>query len=365
MTIEHLLYVCDLQGRATEWIRILPLGRVELRDSRKPFEVKASDLEDIIKKFRSDQVDLVVDYQHQSLGDGEAPAAGWIQDLEARADGLYSRVKWTAKALQQISNNEFRYYSPVIKLTRPMELKHAALTNTPALKGTALSPLLAAKFGGGDAGATGEAEIMILAENSPAGTPAPQQHKEATAMLKQLIAKLGLQPEATAAEVLAQVESREQEAVALKAQAAALPEISLALGLKAEATVSEIKGTVLALKQGESHLSKIQAEVAALKAENAVTKGTAAVEEALKAGKLQPTQTEWALEYAGRDLEGFKVFVEKAPKVVPVGDNLRVLNNGGDGADGLSAAELAMCKQTGVAPEAFMATKKNLALGQA
>ncbi len=153
-----LIYVCDVQGQPAEWIRILPLGRVELRDSRKPFDITPADLEEIIRKFRADKIDLVVDYQHQSLGDGEALAAGWIQDLEARNDGLYSRVTWTTKALKHIQEGEFRYYSPVMKLTRPMELKHAALTNTPALKGTALSPLLAAKYGG-----EGETEILVMA----------------------------------------------------------------------------------------------------------------------------------------------------------------------------------------------------------
>lgn len=355
MKDQLLVYVCDVQAKPAEWIRIVPLGRVELRDSREPFHIIPQDLADIIRKFDADKIHLVVDYQHQSLGDGEALAAGWIQDLEARADGLYSRVKWTAKALKHIQEGEFRYYSPVIKLTRPMELKHAALTNTPALKGTALSPLLAAKYGG-----EGEAELVVL-KGSPAGTPAPQKHEGATAMLQKLIAKFGLKPETTEAEVLARLESLGQEAVAFKEQAAAMPEIALALGLQEKATVSEIKGTILALKQGESHLARIQGEVAALKAENAQTKAAAAVEEALKAGKLQPTQREWALEYAGRDLEGFTVFVEKAPKIVPVGDDLKVLKDGGNGADGLSAAELAMCKQTGVTPEAFMATKKNLA----
>lgn len=342
-----LIYVCDVQGQPAEWIRIVPLGRVELRDSRKPFDVTPADLKTIIEKFQADNIHLVVDYQHQSLGDGEAPAAGWIQDLEARADGLYSRVKWTAKALKQIQAGEFRYYSPVIKLTRPMALMHAALTNTPALKGAALSPLLAAKYGG-----EVEAEISILMENSQTATSAPQQQEEATAMLNQLIAKFGLNPKATEAEVLALVESREKEAVALKAQAAALPEIALGLGLKAEAPVAEIKGVILALKQGADQWPALQAEVAALKVANIQGKAEAAVNEALKAGKIQPFQRDWAVKYASEDPTGFAAFVLTAMKMVPMGDGFKAIKDGEQDTT-LAPEDLGVCASLGITAEAF------------
>jgi phage I-like protein len=265
-------------------------------------------------------------------------AAGWIEGLEARTDGLYSRVKWTAKALQHILEGEFRYYSPVIKVTRPMELKHAALTNTPALKGTALSPLLAARFAGGDAGATGEVEILVMTENLPAKPPASQQQEEATAMLKKLIAKFGLQPEATEAEVLALVETREQEAVAFKTQAAALPEIFQALGLKTDAKPGEVTAAITALKaahQGDQgKLTALTTEVAALKDRESTRDAEAVVEVALKEGKLTPAERDLAVTDAKRDPEGFKARLALRPQIVPIGDKLGVLKDGGHGSDG-------------------------------
>ena len=164
MTKDSLLiYVCATGGQAPEWIQILPLGKVELRDSRRPFEVNQADLEAIIAKFKADGLDLVVDYEHQSLGGDKAPAAGWIKELQARDDGLYARVEWTAAARQHIEAQEYRYYSPVLKLEpktrRPLALMHAALTNTPAM--TQLAPAPGGEDAGGDAGA--RAEILILA----------------------------------------------------------------------------------------------------------------------------------------------------------------------------------------------------------
>jgi phage I-like protein len=175
-------------------------------------------------------------------------------------------------------------------------------------------------------------------------------------MLKKLILKLGLQPEATEDEVLALVAGQAQEAVALKLQTAVLPELAQAVGLEATATPAQIKGAVLALKQGQEQLTTLQTEVAALKAAGVQAQAAAAVDEALKAGKLAPAQQEWALEYAARDLEGFKVYVEKAPKVVPV-EALKLKTKDGKGEVSLTPEELTVCKSLGVAPEAFKAQK--------
>jgi phage I-like protein len=145
------LKVADQVERAAlpEWIRILPLGQVELSDSREPFEVDGASLETMVAAFRSRGVDLVIDYEHQSLQGERAPAAGWIKDLEARPDGLWARVEWTRQAREYLLSKEYRYFSPVLRLDptsrRPMALMHLGLTNVPAIKRL---PPLVAKWGG-------------------------------------------------------------------------------------------------------------------------------------------------------------------------------------------------------------------------
>lgn len=157
-------------------------------------------------------------------------------------------------------------------------------------------------------------------------------------MLKKLIAKFGLQPEATEAEVLALVETREQEAVAFKTQAAALPEIFQALGLKADAKPGEVTAAITALKaahQGDQgKLTALTTEVAALKDREATRDAEAIVEVALKDGKLIPAERDLAVTDAKRDLEGFKARLALRPQIVPIGDKLGVLKDGGHGSDG-------------------------------
>jgi phage I-like protein len=357
--IDHIVVVLEINGQAPEWVRLLPIGRVELRDNREPFEVDQADLGAIVSTFTANGVDLVVDYEHQSLTGDKAPAAGWIKDLEARIDGLYVRIEWTPVALKHIRANEYRYYSPVLRLdpkTRhPLALMHVGLTNVPAIKG--LAPLLAAKYGG-----EGEEPVIIML-NSQA-LPAPAEKQEEVPMLKKLINKLGLKPEATEEEVLSLVADRTQEVVALKAQAAALPEIAVALGLEKTADAATITGTILALKQGTEQLSTLRTELEVLKAEHVQGKAQKAVDEALAAKKITPAQVEWALKYASEDQEGFAAYVKAAVPVL-AGKQFKVPTENGKGEVSLSASELQMCRLTGITPEAFKASKESLAQGQA
>lgn len=70
--------------------------------------------------------------------------------------------------------------------------------------------------------------------------------------------------------------------------------------------------------------------------------------QALKDGKISAAQKEWATTYALSDPEGFKVFAEKAPVVVPVGK----LANGDDRKkDGMSEVDMKILKDLGISKE--------------
>jgi len=99
----------------------------------------------IVEEFKKRGKDLVVDYDHSTVSDGSshsgnAPAAGWISDLEISPDGLYAIVKnWTPKGGERLTNGEYRYMSPVIQFDKgklPTALHSVALTNHPALHNT-------------------------------------------------------------------------------------------------------------------------------------------------------------------------------------------------------------------------------------
>ena len=126
----------ELSGVPTE-IKILPLGRVH--SQKGDFTVDDESFELIRKQFKDRKLDLVIDYEHQTLSDVQAPAGGWIKDLYKGEDAIIAKVEWTARAAEYLKNKEYRYLSPVV-LVRKRDQKAAAihsvaLTNTPAIDG--------------------------------------------------------------------------------------------------------------------------------------------------------------------------------------------------------------------------------------
>jgi phage I-like protein len=325
-----------------EWIRVLPLGRVELADQREPFVVDQASLEALVAAFRSRGVDLVIDYEHQSLQGQRAPAAGWIKDLEARPDGLWARVDWTEEARGYLEKKEYRYFSPVLRLdpeTRaPLALMHVGLTNVPAINHL---PPLVARWGGEAVGP----------EEAPPGEPLRwsgaiemESGKEKAKMMEQLKPLLGLEPE-------------EEEAAVCGKVLEAFQDLAASLSLPDEATVAQLKGAMEALQAGGVRLLKAEEELQALKARLAKETADRVVEEALKAGKVSPAQRGWALEYCRRDPEGFQTYADRAPKLVPTGEELQLRREEHRDEAGLLPEDLAVCRCLNVSPEAYLKAK--------
>ncbi len=101
---------------------------------------------DIMQEFSAHQTQLVIDFEHQSLGgkysspDGKAPAAGWITALRYQVGvGIVGTVEWNEDARAMIRAGQYRYLSPVVAVrqsdSRAIALHSAALTNKPAISG--------------------------------------------------------------------------------------------------------------------------------------------------------------------------------------------------------------------------------------
>ena len=325
-----------------EWIRVLPLGSVELSDHREPFLVDEASLRSMAADFRSRGVDLVIDYEHQSLQGERAPAAGWIKDLEARGDGLWARVDWTQQARDYLEKKEYRYFSPVLRLDpetrKPVALMHLGLTNVPAIM--RLPPLVARW--GGKAAAPGWERPAKPAVRSLAGKM--DSIKEKGMMVEQLKRLMGLEPE------------MEDEAVCGKALEA-FRDLAAALNLQGEISWAHLKGAVEALKAGASRLLKTEEALQALKVRLSSETADRLVEEALKAGKVSPAQRGWALEYCRRDPEGFQTYTDRTPKLVPTGEELQLLREDHHDENGLLPEEMAVCRSLKVSPEAYLKAK--------
>ncbi len=316
------------------FIRILPLGQVELSDSREPFEVDLAALNAMVAAFRSRGVDLVIDYEHQSLQGERAPAAGWIKDLEARPDGLWAKVEWTRQAREYLLSKEYRYFSPVLRLDpasrRPLALMHLGLTNVPAIK--RLPPLVAKLGGGGGAGSANPAAIIPV--------------QEMGGIMNRIKELLGLGPEVM------------DDAVAPR-MLKVLGDLAAALNLPAETPWPQIMSALAALQAGEASLQEKIGELAALKARLAGEAEEKAVGAALQAGKITPAQRGWALEYFRQDPQGFATFVVRAPKTVPLGDLLSLQGDEGLPGSALAPEELDICRNLNLAPEKYLAAKES------
>jgi len=282
-----------------EWIQLLPLGTITPRDGRPAWHLDAPADVVAASLAAARGLDMPIDYDHQidlaavpGVG-GKAPAAGWIKQLEARADGIWGRVEWTPAAAQAIAAKEYRFISPVFDFTkadrRILLFRHAALTNNPAMTMTALS----------------------------------HQQKEdgVDPILKALLEAMGLKPDTDQATALAHV----QELVAADKVATA---IAAKLGIK-ETTETALAAAIdQAAKPGNpdpakfvpiDQVSAVQTELAAIQTERAAEKAESAVAVAMTDGKVSPALKTWATEYAAKDLAGFKAWAEKAPKIAAGG----------------------------------------------
>ena len=122
---------------APETIFVLPIGHVV--SSKGEFDVDDESYKAMKAQIAKRGVDLVVDYEHQTLKGCEAPAAGWVKELKLEDGQIKAVVEWTPRGAQYLENKEYRYLSPVVNVrkadNKAVGLHSLALTNTPAIEG--------------------------------------------------------------------------------------------------------------------------------------------------------------------------------------------------------------------------------------
>jgi len=324
-----LVLICkDVEGKVPAEIQVIPYGH---HDTPKgPFTLDDEGARGIIAAFEAQTNDMVIDYEHQTIADPpvEAPAAGWIKKLVNRgAEGIWAVIEWTERAKQYIANREYRYVSPVflkrVSDNRVIRLINVALTNQPNIDG------------------------MVPLANK-LGFEGDTNTKEAT--MKELWKLLGLSEDAKEEAAVAAVNKLRGDLEAKRVVVIASKGVLDALGLAETATESEIIGTIEAMKQSHTSIADVVKELNTLKSGLIQRDADGAVEMAMKEGKITPAQKDWALDYAKRDLEGFRVFVSKAPVVVIEGKVVTEHKETGAGIDDVQAQINKMC---GVDEETF------------
>lgn len=333
----------NADGTAPDWIHILPAGpTVAGRDGR---EWTLQDAELVVRASIAEGEDLLVDTDHSADLAGPTKAAGWIKDLQARPDGIWARVEWTESGRQAVAGREYRFVSPVFYYAENDDRKEilriggVSLTNKPNLSLKALN------------------------------------HEETMdETFKALCEALGLDPENTEQQtaidaVKALKDTADGNAAKVKAvcqkldlgEDAGQDDIVKAIASQAQAGTGAGQGDGGAEPDPTKYVpmethKALQSRVVEL--ENSLTedKATAAVDEAIKEGRLIPAQRDWALNYARKDLAGFQEFVGQQPKILASG---RVAPEPGEGQkDTLSPEEKALCARMGITEDKFLETKK-------
>jgi phage I-like protein len=315
---------------APETIPILPLGHVV--SSKGEFDVDDESFRAMKAQIAQRGVDLVVDYEHQTLKGVEAPAAGWVKELKAEDGYIKAVVDWTPRGAQYLENKEYRYISPVVTVSKQtgkaMGLHSLALTNTPAIE--KMNPIINSDtFEGGQNNMDMQKLAQLLGLGADATADQIEEALESI-MAENKSLKEGQQPP-------------DDKVVANKA-------VCELLDLKAGAPVADVTAKIMELKGGVINGVNVIEELKALKQQNAENAADEAVTLALKGGKITPAQKEWAKSYALSDPKGFASFVEKAPQVVPMGsvkldDDLALKH------DALDDETMLVCKQLGISKE--------------
>lgn len=306
----------------------------------------------IVAQVASRTTPFVIDYEHQTLRavkNGQpAPAAGWFSQVEWREGaGLYATgVEWTENAAAMIAAGEYKFISPVFaynKRGEVLELLHAALTNTPALDGMDAVMLAAASR---LASLSTETETTTVDEellsdllsslrwtlNLPA-TSTPEDIKNELQKIIDAISG-GKGTAAASVGLLALLNQKDEQIASLSANAYD-PTKHIPL-----TAYEELQGryAVLAQQSGE-------AEAGAL------------IQAALSDGRLLPTLEDWAKDYARRDINGFKTWLDKTTPLAALSST----QTGGKPPKTPSPApaqiktgddvDIAICSMMGVDPE--------------
>ncbi len=255
-------------GQAPEWIEIFPAGPgIVARDGRQ----WTLQPQLVLEAFAANRGPLAIDYEHGQalkapLGD-EAPAAGWIVQLEERDGGIWGKVEWVEKAARQIVAREYRFISPDFNHDKSgviTRLRGAGLVNRPALVMTALAH---------------EAPKEIV-------------------MLKAIAQALGLNEDADEQAILADLSKRKSNGIAL-CQTLNLPDdatfdtaIQAVKTLKDEHALAHRSDTAAIVTDLQTRLTDTQTALAQLQDKESKRDIELALDDATKAGKITPASRE-------------------------------------------------------------------------
>ena len=133
------------QNGIPEWLPLVTDGEILKGRDGRTFKNPGASI--IAKNQAIHGVDAVIDEEHSTelkAPRGEsAPAFGWIREYREVGGEFQGKVEWTPKGIAALENKEYRYYSPAFRLSLPSRViqfvKSVGLTNSPNLQLPALN----------------------------------------------------------------------------------------------------------------------------------------------------------------------------------------------------------------------------------
>lgn len=322
----------EIAADAPAEFELLPAGAIAIEGEAESAVLDEAAAASVIAAFERRGNDMVIDYEHQTIVGGQAPAAGWIKRLAYDAKrGLIASVEWTAKAVEYLKSREYRYFSPVMYIAkssrRVVAIESVALTNQPRINH--LKPIVA-KLN-------------------------HQPEREENAMFEKIKTILKLAADATEEKALEAVTQLVAKLAALESAApvVACKEVLDALGATASAGKEEVVRMIASIKAPGDVAVQLSHQVAELTREIAALKQADLVTLALKNGQTSPDELEkWGKKLALEHPEQFRLIVLSRPagSVVPV-EGLKLAGDKDPG--GLDEAQRLINKQMGIDEETY------------
>ncbi len=325
-----------MEQGAPDWVHLLPAreGAIRTFDGRGPYRL--ADAEAVIAASLEDTRGIPIDENHATdlaaPKGGMSPARGWIIGLEAREDGIWGEVEWTAAGRALVEDRSYRGLSPVFRHDQHGEISRllrASLTNVPNLRG-------------------------LTALHSEQDLPMTDMEKIAEA--------LGLTAAASADEALAAIASMKGEGEAPALQSA-MTVLGTALGV--EADVDQVVAAAIAAKAGadgtvalQAQVSSLTAERDGLKAEKARTASEAYVDAEMAKGRVglnATTRDTFVTLHMEQSVQAQKI-VEGLSIVGPGATKLERKGEVAGGSVALNAEQLGAAKVLGISPEDYAKT---------
>ena len=325
------------EAGAPEWLHLAPAQTFSGDDGRGPYTIQNP--ASIVTTFARSGRKLPIDENHAidliGTKGGASPARGWIVELQARDDGIWGKVEWTAEGRRLVEEREYGFISPVLMHTKqkPYQvggIARVALTNDPNL--TQLKAL---------------------------------HSTEETLMDKELRKALGLPEDADDAAVLEAVTTAHAAQTAHVALMARLAEVA---GVEGETTpdalVTSLQAKVTA-GGDDAEVEDLQAQVKSLntKLTQVITTGAKkaaelAIDGAIEAGKLVPALRDHMIARHMKNPDEVETELKAAPSL-RTGSLHRFKPSDEDGS-GLSHEDEQVCAMMGIDPKAYAETAKKL-----